>query len=153
MNSNTKILILAAGFILITVGWFARNGFVTSGRARNTTNSPSDSEIKTSQSGIPTSIAKEVTTNAPIPNVTVPLLVSTPVEGSTVKSATIAVKGKTAKGVDVFVNDSEIRSDGSGNFSTTISLDEGENTIIVVVTDNEGNVAEETVTVIYDSGN
>ncbi len=153
MKGNTKVVILAVGLLLIAVGWFVRNGLVSSGRAGNTTVSLTDSENNKAQSVIPTSIAKEVTTNAPIPNVTVPLLVSAPVEGLTVKSATTVVKGKTAKGIDVFVNDTEVRSDGNGNFSATVSLDEGENTIIVVVTDNEGNVAEETVTVIYDSGN
>ena len=153
MNGNTKILILAAGFILVTVGWFARNVIVSSGSSKNSLNSPSATVENTVKTAMPTSVVKEATTNAPIPNVTVPLLVSTPTNGSTVKSSTISVKGKTANGIDVFVNDTENRSDAGGNFSASVSLDEGENTIIVVATDSEGNVAEETITVTYDPGN
>jgi hypothetical protein len=77
------------------------------------------------------------------------LTMSSPVSGATVSTSTIAVSGKTAPNAEVFVNESETRADASGNFSVQMSLDEGDNYIIVVANDADGNAAEAELTVIY----
>jgi hypothetical protein len=71
------------------------------------------------------------------------LHIAQPQANATVTSSSLVVKGTTSPNADVFVNDSELKADTSGNFSTTITLDEGENAIIIVVNDSEGNSAEE----------
>lgn len=80
------------------------------------------------------------------------LVVSSPLDGATVKSATIVIKGKTVANAEVFINEAETMADASGNFSKSITLDEGDNIIIVMVNDASGNVAEKDLTINYDSG-
>lgn len=77
------------------------------------------------------------------------LVVSSPVNGATVTSAAVSVVGKTAPRAEVFVNDMETKADASGNFSVRLTLDEGENPIVVLVNDAEGNTAERDLTVTY----
>ena len=79
------------------------------------------------------------------------LELTSPKDGSTVTSPTISVTGKTSADADVFVNDKELKADSSGNFSTTITLDEGQNSIVVVANDTNGNSAEKQVNVILES--
>ena len=49
----------------------------------------------------------------------------------------------------MFVNESETKADSSGNFSATLTLDEGENYILVVANDSSGNYAEKEFTITY----
>jgi hypothetical protein len=81
------------------------------------------------------------------------LTISSPVNGSTVTTPTIIVRGKTKPNAEVFVNDEDTIADASGNFSVSLSLDEGDNPIVVSANDADGNVAEKEFTVNYDSGN
>ncbi len=80
------------------------------------------------------------------------LSVASPTDGSQVTSPTVTVKGKTMSNAEVFVNDTNGTADGDGNFSIATTLDEGENTVIVVANDSDGNVAEQELTVTYNSG-
>ncbi len=80
------------------------------------------------------------------------LIISTPASGITVKNPSLAIKGKTSPGAEVFVNEMETRADAAGNFSVTMTLDEGENPIIIMANDEQGNVAEKELTITYDSG-
>lgn len=80
------------------------------------------------------------------------LTITSPVSGGQVTSATVTVKGKTAAYAEVFVNDQETKADENGNFSVKVTVDEGENTIIVIANDVDGNIAEKELTVTYDSG-
>lgn len=77
------------------------------------------------------------------------LNVASPQDGATVSDANISVSGKTLPGADVFVNETELTADANGNFSTQLTLDEGENTISVSANDNSGNSAEQELTVTY----
>lgn len=77
------------------------------------------------------------------------LSISSPTNGSSVSSSGVTVNGKTAPLAEVMINDKEIKADSKGNFSTTISLDEGENIITVVANDADGNSAEKEITVTY----
>jgi phosphate-selective porin len=77
------------------------------------------------------------------------LTVSSPVNNAAVTSASVTVRGKTVAGAEVFVNDVETRADSSGNFSVKFTLDEGENYILIVANDANGNYAEKDLTVTY----
>lgn len=81
------------------------------------------------------------------------LSVNQPVNNTVVKIPSITVAGKTLPGAEVAINDKDIKADANGNFSTTITLDEGENTIVVMANDASGNSAEKDITVTYDTGN
>lgn len=83
---------------------------------------------------------------------TLTLTITSPTNGATVTNTSLRVSGKTVPGAEVFINDKEARADALGNFSVTITLDEGENTIIVMANDADGNVAEKELTVTYNSG-
>lgn len=77
------------------------------------------------------------------------LTVSSPVNGLISTSPTVLVKGKTLPNADVAVNDSDLKADASGAFSVSIKLDEGDNVIVVIANDDQGNVAEKEITVTY----
>lgn len=77
------------------------------------------------------------------------LTVSSPVNGLVSTSPTVIVKGITLPNADVAVNDSDLKADASGAFSVSIKLDEGDNVIVVIANDDQGNVAEKEITVTY----
>ncbi|HEX6977061.1 MAG TPA: hypothetical protein VF185_01710 [Patescibacteria group bacterium] len=78
------------------------------------------------------------------------LSVNAPTNGSTTTKSDIEVSGKTSANAEVFVNDLETTADANGNFKTTVTLDEGENTITVSANDSNGNYAEKDITVTYE---
>jgi hypothetical protein len=77
--------------------------------------------------------------------------VSAPADGATLNSASVAVKGTTSPGAEVFVNDKETKADSNGNFSIMVSLDEGENQIVVIANDADGNTAEKDLVVTVET--
>jgi hypothetical protein len=77
------------------------------------------------------------------------LTVTSPVDNSQVQTSTVAVTGKTVPNAEVSVNDKDIKANATGVFSVTISLDEGENPIMVVANDANGNAAEQEITITY----
>lgn len=80
------------------------------------------------------------------------LTISSPANGASVTVATVTVRGKTAPGADVSINDVEVKADSSGNFSGAVALDEGENFIAITAVDSDGNSADQELTVTYNSG-
>lgn len=83
------------------------------------------------------------------------LTVTKPLDGENLYGdiKAITVEGNVAKdsGADirVTVNERLAIIDSGGNFSTQIPLSEGENTMVIVATDEAGNKTEKTVTVFY----
>jgi FlaG/FlaF family flagellin (archaellin) len=75
------------------------------------------------------------------------LEITSPEDGATVSETKILLKGKTAAGVEVFINELEIKSNTNGDFSANLNLEEGENIIDVVVNDSLGNYLEKEITV------
>lgn len=112
------------------------------------------------KSGIPNTLPSNQTTpntdttseKAGGGNNQITLIVDSPADGAIVTTPQLTVTGKTAANGDVFVNDTETKADESGNFSAVITLDEGENTVTVVVNDQNGNSSEKDLTVTYNSG-
>lgn len=78
------------------------------------------------------------------------LQVGSPKDGITVSSPSITVSGKTKSNADVFINDLETKADDDGVFSVNLTLEEGENIIIITAGDDEGNFDEEELTVNYE---
>ncbi len=80
-----------------------------------------------------------------------PLQITEPQDEITVNTSTIEVKGVTTADAVVTINGSLVDVDESGKFSTTVSLEEGPNSIEVVASDSQGNEANQVLTVIYVS--
>lgn len=91
---------------------------------------------------------------APQPPVKTPvnqikLVVLTPVDKAVVTLPTLKVTGQTVPNADVAINEIDTKSDASGNFSANVSLNEGDNPIIVDAFDADGNTSEQELTVTY----
>ena len=125
----TVVVIVAAVFIRYRV----RQQAATSGSLMTPT------EETVSSSTVPT-IA---------PSTKITLSISSPANGATVTKSSLTVRGRTAANAEVFVNELETRADAGGNFSASLTLEEGENYIIVMANDAMGNVAEAELTVTY----
>lgn len=79
------------------------------------------------------------------------LTITSPKDGETLGSTNATVKGKTVANAEVFVNDIVGKADTNGNFSINVTLDEGENQIVVSANDSNGNAAEQSMGVIVAS--
>ncbi|KKQ23707.1 MAG: N-acetylmuramoyl-L-alanine amidase CwlB [Candidatus Roizmanbacteria bacterium GW2011_GWC2_37_13] len=79
------------------------------------------------------------------------LELTSPKDKTTINVSTVIVSGKTSPGVDVFINEKELKADSSGNFSINYELFEGENNIFVAANDIFGNYAERSVTVYLET--
>jgi hypothetical protein len=80
------------------------------------------------------------------------LTVTAPADKSTVNVDTVKVTGKATDDVGVTVvavNDVPVTLLPDGSFATTVTLTEGDNTIVVKAFDAAGNVATQTLTVTY----
>lgn len=75
------------------------------------------------------------------------LVVNSPQDGATLNSTQVVVKGKTAPNADVFVNDQAGQADANGNFSISVTLDEGQNQIAVSANDADGNATQQNLSV------
>lgn len=77
------------------------------------------------------------------------LTITEPQDETTVYVADLVVKGQTEPDAVVSVNEAVVEVDAEGNFSTTVTLEEGPNPIEVLASDFEGNEGSVTLTVIY----
>ncbi len=93
----------------------------------------------------PATVAKQETFERQIK-----LTISGPVNGSIVKTNKVTIKGVTLPMAEVFVNDLELKADTLGNFSGTLTLEEGDNPISVTAIDEEGNYSETELIVTYE---
>lgn len=84
-----------------------------------------------------------------IPNVFL-LKVTEPVDAAVINQDTVIVKGQTAPGATVSVNEEVGKADGSGNFSITVDLDEGIDAIDVIAINENGDAAEVLLLVTVD---
>jgi len=80
----------------------------------------------------------------------IPLEILSPKDQTSLSSNQVKISGKTKARADVVVNDQELKADTNGNFSTQITLDEGENIIGIVAYDADGNYAEKELLVSYE---
>lgn len=83
----------------------------------------------------------------------VQLIVNAPTDGQTVTTSNITVSGKTVPNAEVSLNEKDLRADAAGNFSTSVTLDEGENVISISTYDQDGNYADKDITVTLQTEN
>lgn len=95
------------------------------------------------------SVPGEVPTVTPTMKNEISLVITTPVDGMTVSQPTIAVQGTTVPSAEIYANDIYGTANSAGKFSLMVPLDEGENSIVIVVNDANGNTAEKELTVMY----
>ncbi len=107
---------------------------------------PTTTSVSTNKKITPTPTGKQVAKSVPVF-----LKVSSPVSGTTISASSVVVRGQTTPGAEVSINDQDIKADANGNFTLSIALDEGENEIYVLANDSDGNVASQTLTVIYET--
>lgn len=134
---------------IIVAGWQYRRANFPKPTGLET--APTQTETKTQEPG-QTGGQTITNTQAPTQPISQEIIleVTQPANGATVTSPNLTVKGKTAPRADVFVNDEELKANASGNFSTVITLDEGENTIVIAANDSEGNSTEKELIVTYN---
>lgn len=82
---------------------------------------------------------------------TIFLEVSQPINNITVTNAVVSLTGKTIPNGEIFVDDQELKANANGNFSTSVTLDEGQNNIYVVASDDLGNSVEKDITINLES--
>lgn len=117
--------------------------------------SPSNMNQQTSDSSLPTtSPNSDAGTSNQLANTTDPgmsLTVTQPSTNQTVTTGSVVVSGKSTPNADISVNEKDIKADAQGNFSTSVSLDEGENVITVVAVNEFGKTAERDINVTYQT--
>jgi hypothetical protein len=81
------------------------------------------------------------------------LIVSSPTDGDAVDVATITVSGTTSTPTTVVISGGSAEQvvDNTGSFSTNYQLVEGENDLVVSAIDDNGNSAEQDLSVFYSS--
>ncbi len=80
----------------------------------------------------------------------IPLTIFAPVNGATVFEPIVTVKGRTAVGVEVYVNAASSSADLEGNFAVNVPLAAGKNPITVLVRDSSGKYEQMEIEVRYE---
>lgn len=151
-----KFLIPVVIVLLIITGgaafYFTKYGQTISLSEAGTNKIP-QTESKDSLQPVPTETIMvdtggEIKTINPTTN-RISLKIISPADNTEVTSSTITIQGMTEPSVDVSVNEKDMISDAKGYFSTSYNLDEGDNYIIVVAVDKDGNEAERELNITY----
>lgn len=77
------------------------------------------------------------------------LTITEPQEGAVVSIKMLKLSGKTVTGATLSVNDHLVLVNSDGTFTTTVSLNDNENTIKIISTSKAGNTAEKELKVTY----
>ena len=145
MSKAYLILIGLLALIAASIGAFAYYRSTTpSPTAPATSQVPTTSPTTPSQTTTPEVVPETAASQ-------ISLTVTSPTDGQEVSAATITVKGQTVANADVAVNDKDLKADASGNFQTTLTLDEGDNDIFITASDQTGNFSDWEGTVTYTS--
>jgi len=144
---NTKLVFIALG-IIILAAVFRKTSNSTIQKNLNLT--PTQTQV----SETPTPSNRDQTLLSRVPTVTqITLTVTDPKNQEVVSSSPVVVKGKTVADAQVFVNDAETKADSGGYFSVSLPIDEGENEIVIVANNDNGEYAEQTITVALETLN
>ncbi len=146
---KTHIAVAVASGILLMAGCTAKSN--TSGYSNARTQDQAEARKNTARNQEQTAVQQQENTPVAKMDKDIALSVISPQTNTTVTTASITVKGTTVPNAEVYVNDVELRADTKGEFSTPITLYDGENTISVAANDTNGNASEEELTVTYDA--
>ena len=101
----------------------------------------------------PTPSPVPVTSLSPTPSSSVTLTLTSPEDESLTSQNSVTVSGKTFPNASVAITSESgeqiITADSSGNFSSSVDLDGGYNTITAAAFDQTGNSSSQSVTVTY----
>ena len=75
------------------------------------------------------------------------LQVDEPKNNITVNNPIINISGKTIPNAFIFINEQELKADINGSFTSATTLEEGENYILIVASDDLGNNVEKDIMV------
>lgn len=75
------------------------------------------------------------------------LQVNEPKNNITVNNPIINISGKTISNAYIFINEQELKADANGVFVSATTLEEGENYILIVASDDLGNSVEKDILV------
>jgi len=78
------------------------------------------------------------------------LAIVSPANNVTVSNGSISVSGKTNPSATVFINELETKANSQGVFGGTVALDEGENILVIVAHNDEGDSTEQELIVNYE---
>lgn len=135
MSKSYLLLIALLLLVILGVGAFAYSKTTTQPSSKTSyPSSPSTTESTQTQPVPPTTSQSDVN---PSKN-TLTLSVISPQDNLTVSTPTILVSGTTVPDADVAVNDKDLKANSLGKFSTTVPLEEGENYILVVASNEIG---------------
>jgi hypothetical protein len=154
-KGNALLIVLLSVLIVGAAGYFIySNGYFSP----RTASAPGATDVFNygTTSSTQTTIPNVTSTQAPletgdINSNKISLTVVSPVNGATLNSTSVTLTGKTSPGADVFVNDQQTKADANGNFSFKLTLDEGQNGLVVTANDADGNVAEQDISVNVQS--
>lgn len=79
------------------------------------------------------------------------LQINEPKNNITVNNPIINISGKTISNAYIFINEQELKADLNGNFTSATTLEEGENFILIVASDDLGNSVEKDILVNLES--
>lgn len=113
--------------------------------------SPTSDMVPSAQAATDSAVAAILPREAEEKATEITLTVTQPQDNAVVSLDRLTVRGKTVPNAEIYINDTEGKSDANGNFSLTITLDEGENYIFVTAVDSDGNVADSERYVTYDT--
>jgi len=144
-------LYVTLGIVIVMAGlfFFMQNSGKLNLPGTNTV--PQNGKNATNMTGGIVGGATQAPTLAPVVSQGLPLTITQPVAGATTTATTAVISGKTGPGVSVMINEHELRSTMTGDFSLNVSLDEGENYFSIVVYDDKGNSADTEIMVVRES--
>ena len=135
---SALIVTLLLAVVLVVAGYFGTKSF----QKGNLTVSKPGLEQESDNSG---------TTQETTQTENIVLTITSPENGATVSDLTIIIEGKTTSYAEITIGDKDVKADSNGEFSASLGLDEGENTITVVANDSDGNYAEKEITIILNT--
>lgn len=141
-KGNVILIVLALVAVIGVGGYYLYNQV-----GSNSSVMQNDYAFGTGTPSTNTASVEGTTANSLTTSTKMTLAVTTPLTGAVLKSKVITLTGKTSANAEVFVNDKSTKADANGNFSLVVTLDEGENSLVVTANDSDGNVAEQTLSV------
>jgi len=142
-----KALSILIVFSILALGYFSGVGKKIKERLESL-KSKVPSPVSTEAKKAPTLFGEEVSSTgeaAPVATQEMFLTVDFPKDKATVSTEKILVSGRTLAGAEVFVNEIQVFPDGSGNFQTEVLLYEGENYVLLVAGNEDGEAEVERV--------
>lgn len=144
------VLVAAVVFVFTYTQLSSKNAQKTTTNSIVTANTTPNATSSSTTAAIPTSYTPTINMEqGGSVSAGLTLLITQPQNGQTFTTSSVVVKGKTKAKADININEQELQADSSGNFSAKLTLEEGDNPIVVVAVDPDGNYAENELSVNY----